>query len=124
MLPKFHIMKVVGDTIQRIWNIADILLPGCLIVELLDYRPQRAKEPVLESPGIQRVVLRPSPETLWTDLCLINQRTGSQWTDLDALEVEARILVGVPSLTTLDIKLNFVWNRVKGCYGATVMLRS
>jgi hypothetical protein len=64
-----------------------------MIVELLDYRPQKLKEPVLEKPERTRVVLHPNSETLWADICLLNQKAGSQWTDQDALEIEARLLV-------------------------------
>jgi transcription factor SPT20 len=66
---------------------------GCMIVELLDYRPQKLKEPALEKPERTRVVLHPNSETLWADICLLNQKAGNQWTDQDALEIEARLLV-------------------------------
>ena len=66
---------------------------GCMVVELLDYRPQRSKEPPLKVPEKTRVVLHPNSETLWADICLMNRRSGAQWTDKDALEVEAKILV-------------------------------
>lgn len=69
------------------------VLAGCMVVELLDYRPPKGKDPVLEKPEKTRVVLTPNQETFWTDLCLLNQKAGSAWTDRDALEVEARILV-------------------------------
>jgi len=42
---------------------------------------------------IIRVVLRPNSETLWTDLRILNQKNGEKWTDHDALEAEAKILV-------------------------------
>lgn len=64
-----------------------------MIVELLDYRPQRSTEPALKIPSKTRVVLHPSPETLWADICSLNSRTGGKWTDLDALEVESKLLV-------------------------------
>lgn len=64
-----------------------------MIVELLDYRPPRGKDPVLENPAKSRVVLSPNSETLWTTLCLLSQKQESPWTDEEALEVEARILV-------------------------------
>lgn len=66
-----------------------------MIVELLDYRPQKFKEPALETPERTRVVLHPNSETLWADICLLNQKTGNQWTDQDALEIEARLLVRI-----------------------------
>ena len=68
---------------------------GCMIVELLDYRPQKFKEPALEKPERTRVVLHPNSETLWADICLLNQKAGYQWTDQDALEIEARLLVSL-----------------------------
>jgi hypothetical protein len=64
-----------------------------MIVELLDYRPQRNKEPALEEPDRSRVVLHPNSETIWADICLLNQKSESKWTDKDALQIEARILV-------------------------------
>lgn len=68
-----------------------------MVVELLDYRPPKGKDPVLETPDRTRVVLTPSPETVWADLCLLNQRSGLTWTDNDALEVESRILASLVS---------------------------
>lgn len=64
-----------------------------MIVELLDYRPLKAKEPALEKPERTRVVLHPNAETLWADICLLNQKSGNRFTDQDALEIEARLLV-------------------------------
>jgi transcription factor SPT20 len=64
-----------------------------MIVELLDYRPPKAKDSTLVNPERSRVVLTPNSETLWADMCLLNQKVGGVWTDRDALEVEARILV-------------------------------
>jgi transcription factor SPT20 len=55
--------------------------PGCMIVELLDYRPQRNKEP--------------NAETLWADICSLNQKYGGNWSDEEALELEARLLVSI-----------------------------
>ena len=69
------------------------ILPGCLIAELLDYRPPKSRDPILAKPECTRVVLCPTPESLWTDICLLNQKVGNTWTDEEALDVEARILV-------------------------------
>lgn len=71
----------------------ELLSPGCMLVELLDYRPKRAKDPPLEKPERSRVTLHPNDEILWADLCLMNQRTGSKLADPQVLEVEAQILV-------------------------------
>lgn len=81
------------------------IIIGCMIVDLLDYRPPKGKDPVLENPDRTRVVLTPSPETLWADLCLLNQRAGYTWTDKDALEVESRILVSLFRVVILWIEL-------------------
>lgn len=64
-----------------------------MIVELLDYRPQRNKEPTPEKPERTRVVLHPNSETLWADVCSLNHKYGGKWTDLDAIEIESKILV-------------------------------
>ncbi len=64
-----------------------------MVVELWDHRPQRPKEPAPGEPEKTQVVLHPNSETLWADLCSLNQRLGGKWTDQDALEIEARILV-------------------------------
>ena len=51
------------------------------------------KDPALEKPERTRVVLHPNSETLWADICLLSQKAGNQWTDHDAVEIEARLLV-------------------------------
>ncbi|PFH50991.1 hypothetical protein AMATHDRAFT_40421 [Amanita thiersii Skay4041] len=76
--------------------------PGCMIVEIMDYRPQHPKDPVLEKPERTRVVLHPNSESLWADICALNQRYGNKWTDMDALEVEARILLATAPPLCLD----------------------
>ncbi|KAF8330505.1 Spt20 family-domain-containing protein [Amanita rubescens] len=75
---------------------------GCMIVQILDYRPQNHKDPVLERAEQTRVVLHPSSESLWADICSLNQRYGTKWTDMDALEVEARVLLATSSPLCLD----------------------
>ena len=72
--------------------------PGCLIVELLDYRPPKSSDAELENPDTSRVVLTPNDESRWADMCLLSQKASSPWTDSDAIEMEARILVGLQSL--------------------------
>jgi hypothetical protein len=64
-----------------------------MIVELLDYRPELSREPPLRVPIKSRVVLHPSAETLWADICSVNQRLGGTMSDNDALELESRLLV-------------------------------
>lgn len=62
-------------------------------MQLLDYRPPKGKDPLLEDPVRSSVVLSPNGETIWQDICLLNQKTGATWTDAETLEVEAQILV-------------------------------
>jgi transcription factor SPT20 len=66
-----------------------------MIVELLDYRAQRKGKnaPTPERPERTRVVLHPTSESLWADICLLGHKFGDKWTDQDALEIEARLLV-------------------------------
>jgi transcription factor SPT20 len=70
-----------------------------LIAELEDYREPKIKdkksndEAKSNTADTMRVVLRPNPETLWADIRLLNQKDDSKWTDQQALEVEAKILV-------------------------------
>ncbi|CCM02580.1 uncharacterized protein FIBRA_04683 [Fibroporia radiculosa] len=70
--------------------------------ELQDFRPQRVTDPLLEEPQRSRVVLTPNPESLWADICLLNQKAGNTWTDHEALEVEARILLATSPPLCLD----------------------
>ena len=70
---------------------------GCMIVEIEEFSQVNSKDNSKESKPLEktvtRVLLRPNSETLFADLCLLNQKTGSKWTDKDALEIEAKILV-------------------------------
>lgn len=68
-----------------------------MIVEIEDSNQVNSKDNSKEGKPLEktvtRVLLRPNSETLFADLCLLNQRNGNKWTDKDALEVEAKILV-------------------------------
>ncbi|KAH9893546.1 Spt20 family-domain-containing protein [Cubamyces lactineus] len=66
---------------------------GCLIVELLDYRPTKSSDPELEQPEKTRLVLTPNDESRWTDICLMSQKSATPWSDADALELEAQLLL-------------------------------
>lgn len=65
-----------------------------MVVELLDYRAKRSKDPQPDKPDRTRVILHPNPETLYADVCALNARSKSNWTDRDALEIESKLLVG------------------------------
>ena len=41
---------------------------------------------------VYRLVLRPSDESLWNDLRMMDARAGGQWSDEDALAIEAQIV--------------------------------
>ncbi|KLO13248.1 hypothetical protein SCHPADRAFT_915317 [Schizopora paradoxa] len=75
---------------------------GCLIVEIVDYRPSKPKDPLLENPDIQRVVCRPNSETIWKDICRLNENHGYKMTDMEALEIEAKILLQTSHPLCLD----------------------
>lgn len=75
---------------------------GCMIVELQDFRSPKATDATLDEPDRSRVVLSPNMETLWADICLLNQKSGKAWTDQQSLEVEARILLATSPPLCLD----------------------
>lgn len=64
-----------------------------MIVEIEEFKQSNSKDNKLPEKTVARVLLRPNSETLFADLCLLNQKAGNNWTDKDALEVEAKILV-------------------------------
>ena len=64
-----------------------------MIVEIEDHRVPIPKDDKPPEKIVARALLRPNSETLFADLCLLNQKAGNKWTDKDALEVEAKILV-------------------------------
>ncbi|KAI0766658.1 Spt20 family-domain-containing protein [Trametes elegans] len=66
---------------------------GCLIVELHDFRPAKTNDPDLDEPDKTRVVLTPNDESRWADICLMTQKTATPWSDAEALELEARLLM-------------------------------
>ncbi|KAH9046551.1 Spt20 family-domain-containing protein [Lactarius hengduanensis] len=74
----------------------------CMIVEIEEYRPPDEKDSKLPEKTVARVLLRPNSETLFADLCLLNQKSGGKWTDKDALEVEAKILLATSPPLCLD----------------------
>ena len=63
-----------------------------MIVEINDWRDAKSAAN-LETPEKRRVVLTPTTESVWADICSLNQKRGLNWTDADALEFEARVLV-------------------------------
>lgn len=70
-----------------------------MIVEIQDYRiPLKSKERRLldeTKPQMEtiRTVLIPTGESIWADICLMNQKAGGKWSDQESLDVESKILV-------------------------------
>lgn len=66
-----------------------------MIVESVDHRKPRlhVQQSTSKEPECVRVVLQPTPESFYADLCLLNEKNGNSWTDQEALEVESKILV-------------------------------
>lgn len=89
---------------------SDLSSLGCLIVEIYDHRT-KFQDTVHDIPAdgnskeVKRIALRPSAETLWTDLCLMNEASRESWTEDLALEVEAKILVSISFLLCFFLSL-------------------
>lgn len=62
---------------------------GCLIVEIHDHRVQNSEA------SIKRIVMKPTAESIWTDITLLSEEWGFPWTESIALQVEAQILVSI-----------------------------
>ncbi|KAI8142779.1 Spt20 family-domain-containing protein [Fennellomyces sp. T-0311] len=74
---------------------------GCLIVEIHDHRKAK-KQQQNEEPVIKRVAMRPTAESLWTDILLLNEEWGFPWTEDIALEVESKVLLATEEPLCLD----------------------
>ncbi|KAJ3721982.1 hypothetical protein C8R42DRAFT_69088 [Lentinula raphanica] len=85
--PRYHLLLIP----------ASIVSPGCLIVNLLDYRPPKPNDPPLDTPKRSREVLHPTPETLWAELCVISASTAVQLAGAQGLKIEAKILLHTTS---------------------------
>lgn len=61
---------------------------------------------------VYRLVLRPSDESLWNDLRMMDARAGGLWSDEDALEIEAQIinLTAPPLCLTPDTHVTRIAN--------------
>lgn len=73
---------------------------GCLIVEIHDHRQFNKDNDAQNDtwPKIKRVVMRPTAESIWSDIQLLNEEWSGTWTEQTALEMEAQILVITPLL--------------------------
>ncbi|KAJ3768511.1 Spt20 family-domain-containing protein [Lentinula raphanica] len=121
--------RIPADFVEIFHETGVKFFEGCLIVDLLDYRPPKPNDPPLDTPKHSREVLHPTPETLWADLCVINASTGGKLTDAQALEIEAKILLNTSSPLCLDPNphlsrmANSVWRVTNTQMDASVSLR-
>lgn len=103
---------------------------GCLIVEIHDHRSGNVENNnrTLETEAkMKRIVMKPTAESIWTDITLLSEEWGFPWTEDIALEVEAQILVNAK---TIDIEkmsmfflLIFLFDGLD-CYRGTPLFRS
>lgn len=77
---------------------------GCLIVEIHDHRKSTTQQDSQED--IKRVVMHPTPESMWTDILLLNEEWGYPWTEEIALEIESQLLVGeISGILLIGVRL-------------------
>jgi transcription factor SPT20 len=67
-------------------------IDGCLLADLLDYRPPKGAPP-LTVPARSRHVLRPTEDSRWADVRAFVIKHELDWSDADVQAFEARILV-------------------------------
>ena len=104
-----------------------------MIVDIEEFKQVNSKDNSKESKplekSITRVLLRPNSETLFADLCLLNQKSGNKWTDKEAFEVEAKILVRSIFFSETLLRLfsvrTLTWQiRIAACYVSAPLLGS
>ena len=74
-----------------------------MIVEIHDHRSttfDNHQAPESES-QMKRIVMKPTAESIWTDISLLSEEWGVPWTETISLEVEAQILVSHDSIESL-----------------------
>ncbi|KAK9768613.1 Transcription factor spt20, variant 2 [Basidiobolus ranarum] len=75
---------------------------GCIIAEIHDYREIHLADIHASNANTHRVLLTPNAETLWSDLCLLNEKCDSFWSEDFTLEVESKILLATEEPLCLD----------------------
>lgn len=78
---------------------------GCLIVEIHDHRsgdPENNNRTLETEAKMKRIVMKPTAESIWTDITLLSEEWGFPWTEDIALEVEAQILVKCQKYTCIQ----------------------
>ncbi|KAG2237292.1 hypothetical protein INT48_009025, partial [Thamnidium elegans] len=92
------LMDVFNDASCRYYN-------GCLIVEIHDHRsgdPENNNRTLETEAKMKRIVMKPTAESIWTDITLLSEEWGFPWTEDIALEVEAQILIATEEPLCLD----------------------
>ncbi|KAK9701946.1 Transcription factor spt20 [Basidiobolus ranarum] len=98
---------------------------GCIIAEIHDHRPNLHSEQSSETlTNIQRVVLHPTSETLWADLCLMNETSDVLWNEDFSLQVESKILLATEAPLCLDPSFQVTRITNTLCYGKPEAHRS
>ncbi|KAF8524170.1 Spt20 family-domain-containing protein [Gautieria morchelliformis] len=116
LLDEVRALRIPVDFIE-IFDMAQLpYYEGCMIVESIDHRKpqQHAQQSAAKEPECVRVVLQPTAESLYADLCLLNAKSGNKWTDREALEIESKILNATcpPLCLDPDINLTRIVNTV------------
>ncbi|GJJ11445.1 hypothetical protein Clacol_005678 [Clathrus columnatus] len=109
LLDDVNALRIPVDFIE-IFDSANVpYYEGCMIVETIDHRKPRThhQQSSNKEPESVRVVLHPNDETLYADLCLLNAKYGNTWTDMDALEIEAKTLTAITPSLHLDPDPNY-----------------
>ncbi|KAI8336300.1 Spt20 family-domain-containing protein [Chlamydoabsidia padenii] len=79
---------------------------GCLIVEIYNHCHALNDQDTINDILIKRVVMRPTAESIWSDIQLLNEDWNNSWTEQIALEVEAQILLVTGEPLCLDPSFN------------------
>jgi hypothetical protein len=83
-----------------------------------DSRPTKGGPSKNVEPRIDKYVLRPTAESLWAEIRnVVDGQHG--WGDKEALELEARIVVGISKH-----RLTVCADIISACYSPTIMSRS
>ncbi|ORX94805.1 hypothetical protein K493DRAFT_337632 [Basidiobolus meristosporus CBS 931.73] len=92
---------------------------GCIIAEIHDHRPIRAQAELTSDIRVEvyKIVLHPTSETIWADLCLMNEMRDAVWSEDFSLQVESKILLATEAPLCLDP--SFQVTRISNtlCYG-------
>lgn len=89
--------QIPADCLEVFRDVKIRYYEGCLILRIIDHRQV--------PPVIMHTALRPSPESIWTEMLLYSEQTQGNFTDAKALQVESDILVATNP--PLDLRPSF-----------------